>query len=69
MKDIKDGTVLCMRVEDGKLPWIELSYKDVCSGCGSFVWISPATKQLIDSSEFPRDLICVECASELIGND
>lgn len=66
---MKDGITVCIRAVEGKLPAVELSYKDVCSKCGKYVWVSPATKQSIESGIYSEILVCVKCAAELIEED
>lgn len=56
---------VCMRATR-ELPPIELSYKDVCSKCGHYVWISPGTKKSIEIGLYPETIVCVICAEKLV---
>lgn len=70
MKDNhEDAITVCLRVSKGRLPPIELSFKNTCSKCGKDVWVSPATKQSIESGLYPDVIVCVNCALKMIEKE
>lgn len=61
--DHPEEVTLTMRVEDMPGP-VPGSGKDSCEGCGSDVWVSPATRQEIQRGLYPEYILCMRCAGE-----